>query len=118
MNLNFIPRDGKENNKSETGLPLQMCKQLFCTICKATGKSNTIYSLPVLFVVTTKLVTAASSVFIIIQRVIRPDLRMGTIAYIMTASFIFDWLYICIIFLSADLPTDQVLIINIRNMIN
>ena len=99
-----------------TRLRLQMCKQLFCTICKATGNSNNIYSLPVLFVVTTKLVTAAASLFIIIQRVIRPDIRMGTIASIMMASFIFDWLYICVIFLSSDLPIDQVLIFDIRNV--
>lgn len=80
----------------------------FSYICKATREWNSIFSFPVLFLLATKLLTAACSLFAFIQGLFLPSILFSAVHWFLLAIFCLDCIMMTIVFTAADMPVREV----------
>jgi len=89
---------------------LKLVSDSFSLICRSADEINSLFSMPILYLVTTKLITLAISIFIFISQLHNPMENLAFIAWYYMAYTLMDVTIITVIFYAADSPNRQVII--------
>ena len=82
---------------------------IFGYICQSTREWNRIFSVPLLFVISTKLVTVSCSLFGFIQGLIIPNNDyLSMMRWLTLSTSLLDAVILAIIFTAADMPVNEV----------
>ena len=84
-------------------------QRIFDYICQATAEWNRIFSIPLLFIISSKLVTVSCSLFGFIQGlIILNNNYMSMMRWLMLSTSLLDAVILAIIFTAADMPVNEV----------
>ncbi len=87
---------------------MKTSQRLFGYICRATTEWNHIFAWPTLFIVATRVVTVACSLFAVIQGLIIPSYYLTAMRLFMLFGFSMDCIMMAIVFTAADMPVNEV----------
>ena len=82
--------------------------RIFNSICYAAAAWNEIFSIPVFFLITTKLITVSFGLFALVQLLFIPFYWLAGIEKMFFLTFLTDSIMLGIVFLSVDMPVKQV----------
>lgn len=87
---------------------LIISQQIFGYICCATAEWNNVFSMPVLFLLATKLVTASFSLFGVVQGLFIEEILLTGVHWLLFIVVVTDCLMLLVVFGAADKPVDEV----------
>ena len=91
------------------GVSIKNFQNSFGYICQASAKWNRIFSLPSLFIIFFKLITASVSMFTFIQSLlVLSNQYLSTVRWFMLGACTVDCIMMAIIFTAADIPVEEV----------
>ena len=85
---------------------------IFDYICRASSELNHIFSVPVLILLTTKFVSVVTAAFIYIYYLIHNNSVLENYSLLYPFVFFTEWIQMLILLTSADMPVNQVVILN------
>ncbi len=80
----------------------------FNNVCLATAEWNRIFSIPIFFIISTKLVTASCIMFSFIQGLILPNVFLNTMRWSMLSNLFMDLFTMFTVFTAVDIPVQEV----------
>lgn len=84
---------------------LELVNDLFSLVCRSATELNLLFSMPTLYLITTKLITSAISIFVFISQFQYPLKDLTLVSYYYMSYTLMDIVIIAVIFFAADLPT-------------
>merc|ERR1712071_624206 len=90
------------------GQKLKLVNDLFSLLCRSATELNSLFSIPILYMITTKLLSISISIFIFISQFHHPVENLTLIAWYYMAYTLVDVIILAVIFYAADAPNRQV----------
>ena len=87
--------------------------RIFDSICCATSAWDEVFSIPILFLITSRLITVSFGVFAIIQGFFIPVEWLVQLDSIFYTVFLTDFSMLGIVFTAVDMPTKEVIIVRL-----
>ena len=99
-------------NRAENLKFLKHNALIFDYICCASSELNHIFSVPVLILLTTKFVSVVTAAFIYIYYLIHSNSVLDNYSLLFPFLFFTEWIQMLILLTSADMPVNQVILLN------
>ena len=90
------------------GQKLKLVNDLFSLLCRSATELNSLFSIPILYMITTKILSISISIFIFISQFHHPVENLTLIAWYYMAYTLVDVIILAVIFYAADAPNRQV----------